>query len=376
MSHKAILPRRSLALRLLALSSTLALAAGLACSEAVLKEPGVLPDGGVTGEAGVGEDGGLLSDGGDEPVDAAAIPVTRDVSIIVQPSDKGQALIDSMRGAQKSLHVTMYLLTGSNFINAIKDAHAAGRDVKVVLNQNFPFGGNQNQSAYNNLKAAGVDVVWAPSAYTFTHSKTVIVDGTQAWIMTMNMTFSSPTDNREFLALDTDPADVADLEALFAADHKNAAVQVKGKLLVAPAAATPLDARQRLRQFIDSAATSVLLEGETFSDDIITAALVATKKRGVDVKVVLDGANTPTPAQSDAIKALKAGGIPVVGATSPDIHSKAIVVDGKRAYVGSINFTPTSMLQNREVGLIFEKDSEVKKVEQAIVSDLAKGTPL
>ena len=60
----------------------------------------------------------------------------------------------------------------------------------------------------------------------------------------------------------------------------------------------------------------------------------------------------------------------------PSTHTKGMVVDGKRAYVGSINFTTTSMLQNREVGLIFEKDSEVKKVQDAIVADFGAGTAL
>ncbi len=376
MSHHETLLARPFRFAALALLPLTLAALGGACSEAVLKDPGALPDSGISGLDGGGDVNIPVNDGGDEPVDAGSIAVTKDVTIIVEPSDKGQALVDAMKNAKKSLHVTMYLLTGSSFINAIKDAHTAGRDVKVVLNQNFPFGGNQNQSAYDSLKAAGVDVVWAPSAYTFTHAKTAVIDGTSAWIMTMNMTFSSPTDNREYLAIDTDPADVADLEAIFDADHKNAAVQVRGKLLVAPANATPVDPRQRLRQFIDSATTSIELEGETFSDDVITAALVATKKRGVTVRVVLDGANAPTPAQVDAVNALKASGIPVIGVKTPDIHSKALVVDGKRAYVGSINYTATSMLQNREVGLIFEKDSEVKKVRDTIVADFGAGTPL
>ena len=78
-------------------------------------------------------------------------------------------------------------------------------------------------------QAAGVEVVWAPSRFTYTHEKAVIIDGTSAWIMTMNVTFSSPTANREYLALDTDPDDVAEAEAIFQADFANAGRQPDGQ---------------------------------------------------------------------------------------------------------------------------------------------------
>src|SRR5947209_6900364 len=122
----------------------------------------------------------------------------------------------------------------TTFVNTLIAKKKAGLDVKVVLNKNFPTTGTDNTNVFNQLQVNGVSVVWAPAGFTYTHEKSVIVDGTSVWIMTMNVTFSSPTSNREYLALDTDPDDVAEAESVFQADFTNSVAAPSGKLLVAP----------------------------------------------------------------------------------------------------------------------------------------------
>ncbi len=330
-------------------------------------------------DAGLDDDSATASpEGGSLAPDAGpVVPATSAVRVIVLPgTDKGIALRDAIRNAKKSVHVTMYLFTSNMYEQAIIDAKKAGRDVQVVLNGRFPDGVNSNLGQFNAFKAAGVPVVYGPPIYQFTHQKSVIIDGTEAWIMTMNMTNSSPTDNREFLVVDTDPSDVADAEAIFQADFKNVDVTVKGKLVVSPQQASTPDARSRILSLINNARLTLSVEAETFSDTEVTAGLVAAKKRGLAVKVVLDGNINATPAQQTAMAALKAAGISVVTVTTPTIHSKTIVADGVRAYVGSQNFTTNSLLNNRELGVIFDNAAAVKTVESTVLADHAAGKPL
>ena len=147
--------------------------------------------------------------GGDDAGPDAPATATTDVSVYVEPSDGAQALLASIQGAQSSIHMTMYLLTWNNCVNALIAQAKAGRDVKVVLNKNFPTTGQSNDTVFSQLQAGGVHVAWAPSTFTYTHEKAVIIDGTSAWIMTMNVTYTSPTSNREYLGFDRDPDDVA-----------------------------------------------------------------------------------------------------------------------------------------------------------------------
>jgi phosphatidylserine/phosphatidylglycerophosphate/cardiolipin synthase-like enzyme len=295
------------------------------------------------------------------------------IAIQVLPSDNGLAVLNTIRNAKKSVHMTMYLLTNDQVIKALIDQKKAGRDVLVVLNASFPQGGNANQEAFDTLIAGGVPVVWGPSAFTFTHAKTLVVDGDKALIMTMNLTRSSASQNREYVVTDSDPADVADVEALFQADYANKATTVTGKLVVSPAAASPLPARTRLKALIESAKSTLDVEGETLSDDVIVDAIILAHQAKVTVRVVIDGANAGTPSQQEAVAKLKAASVPIVAVSDPNIHAKAIVVDGTRAYVGSQNFTANSLLNNREIGVITDATVEVAKVRDAIAKDFAAG---
>jgi phosphatidylserine/phosphatidylglycerophosphate/cardiolipin synthase-like enzyme len=263
----------------------------------------------------------------------------------------------------------MYLFTSTDVSDALVAAKKRGLDVMVILNQSFPQGGNANTTAYNALTKGKVPVVYAPSAFTFTHEKAVIVDGAHAWIMTMNVTKTSATENREFLAIDDDADDIAEVEAIFQADYANKSFLPSGKLVVAP-----VNARERLLELISAATSTVDLEGEALSDPQITNALAAKAKVGVAVRIVLADGST-NPAQDTAIATAKQAGAKVVIQKTPYIHSKAIVVDGARAYVGSANFTAGSLSYNREIGLIVDNTAEVAKVASTIATDFSTGTP-
>jgi phosphatidylserine/phosphatidylglycerophosphate/cardiolipin synthase-like enzyme len=264
--------------------------------------------------------------------------------------------------------MTMYILSDDDVVNALISQHQAGREVKVVLNQNLPPG-SSNSSVYSKLSGAGVPVVWAPSQFTYTHEKCFIVDGREAWIMTMNASYSSPQDNREYLAVDDVPADVAEAEAVFEGDYAGTPLQsVTGPLLVAP-----LNAHTALVSFLQTAHTSIDLEVEELSDANMVTALVNAVHAGIPVRIVI--ADGPDSAQTDAANQLKAAGAQVVTLSTPYVHAKAIVVDGTTAFVGSENFTQNSLDDNRELGVIFAVPSEVQKVASTIAQDFANGTP-
>lgn len=328
------------------------------------------PAGGSAG--GGGATAGASSTGGQAGSAGAVSPWSGAVEIIVEPGDDAAAVVAAIQGAKTSVHVTMYLLSSTKAISALIAAKKAGRDVKVVLNQSFPPGGPDNAAEYQQLKSAGVPVVWAPSTFTLTHEKCVIVDGTTAFIMTMNLTETSPSQNREYLAVDTDPADVAEAEAIFTADFAGTAVDpavLDGKLVVAPT-----NAQAKILALLATATSTIDVEAEELSDTKVVDALLAKSKAGVKVRVVLPS-GTLTTAQENAATTLKAAGIPVVTLSKPYVHAKAVVVDGVRAYVGSINFTFASVSKNRELGVITDAPAAVAKVASTIGVDFAAGVP-
>ncbi|HEY8075674.1 MAG TPA: phospholipase D-like domain-containing protein [Labilithrix sp.] len=345
----------------------------IACSSAGLTQTaGSSGDPGATGDDSSGGDASVdgSSSSSSSSSSGGATPPSTNVKIIVEPSDSGSALVSAIEGATKSVHMTMYLLSSTKVINAIIAAKNKGLDVKVVLNQNFPMGDGSNASVESQLKGAGVSVVWAPAGYALTHEKCVILDGATAWIMTMNATQSSPTDNREYLAVDTDADDVAEAETIFQADYVNTNPSLSGKLVVAPT-----NARPRIQDLVNGAKTTIDIEGEELSDSTLVPLLAAKADAGVKIRVVLAN-TTPTSAQQTAVTTLKAHKVQVVSLATPYVHAKVLVADGTLAYVGSANFTAASLTTNRELGVIFSTSTEIAKVSSTIGSDVAAGSPL
>ncbi len=329
---------------------------------------------GTTADAPAG--GG--SDAPGSTIDAAPPMPTHAVTIIVEPNGQGGSeLVSAITAAHTSVYMTMYELDSTKVINALVARKQAGLDVQAILDSSSTTK-SFNTSAYNTLKNAGIGVVWSSTAFTYTHEKTVIIDGTTAWIMTMNANTSSPSANREYLAIDTDATDVAEATQIFKADHALMSITPTGPLVVAPT-----NARPDLVALIDSSTQTLDVEGEEFSDTYSTGVVNAVARaasRGVIVHVVIAN-DTPDATSINRVK--NAGGkVVITGPTSgngtstnPYIHAKAIVADSARAFVGSENFSGGSLGYNRELGVIFDTAAEVAKVKTTIDTDFAKGTP-
>ena len=367
--NRAFLP----AVVLLSLSALAASACG---------DGSMTPGGGVTGPVSSPDDdggngsvdptveGGTMTSGGPTTgPDGAPVHGPDTITVTVEPTDQAQVVLSAIQAAKTSVHMTMYLLNDKRFINALIAKHTAGLDVKVMLNKTFPMNAGTNQAAFNTLQTAGVSVAWSNPAFTLTHEKCVIIDGASAWIMTMNLETTS-SQNREFLALDNEPGDVKEADDMFAADFAATPYVPSGNLLVAP-----VNARDQLVQLIQSAKTTIDLEGEELSDYKIANALVAAQKAGVKVRAVVAD-NAPTAAQMSVVAQLKYGGVAVVSLGTPYIHAKAMVVDGAQAYVGSENFTTGSLQYNRELGLITTNAPTAATIGATIAKDFAAGTAL
>ncbi|MFT3700676.1 MAG: phospholipase D-like domain-containing protein [Kofleriaceae bacterium] len=331
---------------------------------------------GTTGDGG----------GGDDTVDAptmtadANITPTSKISIIVEPDGNDAAqVVSAISAAHTSISMTMYEISHDGIINALVE-RAAHIPVKVILdgsttNKSF------NTDAFNKLKAAGAMCVWSNPAFTYTHEKAIMIDGTSAWIMTMNATASAPNENREYLALDTDTTDVAEAQAVFDADFQDHTITPTGSLVVANS-----NARPDLVALINAATTTLDVEGEEFSDTYtggIVDSVGAAAARGVAVRVII-GNSSPDTTSINKVK-MKGAHVVVTGPTSgngsmskPYIHAKTIVIDCagtqcKKGYVGSENFSAGSLGYNRELGVIFDNATELAKVEAAISTDFAAG---
>jgi cardiolipin synthase A/B len=345
----------------------------LACSSQEPTPLGpALADSGFVPDLPADDAGTSTDDGAVAVVLPAVLVYSNKLRVIPEPTDNGAALLAAVKAAKTSILVEMYLLTNTAFIDALIAQKRAGRVVKVVLNQQFPVPIDDNQATFAKLQGAGVSIVWAAPTFTYTHTKTVVIDAKQAWIMTMNVTQSSASSNREFLVVDDEPADVAEATAVLEADYAKTAFTAVSRLV-----ASPLTARPKLLALVASATRSIEIEAEALSDyELVTALIAKQKSGGVSVRVIISSEAVTQSGTSAAVQRLKTGGVLVRSLADPTQHSKALVVDGIHAYAGSTNFTRNSMDNNRELGVLFDQSASVKVLEAAFATDYPKATPL
>jgi phosphatidylserine/phosphatidylglycerophosphate/cardiolipin synthase-like enzyme len=308
---------------------------------------------------------------------ATAVPAnaTSYTAFAFSRSGSQPTIYDFVNSATSSLDMTMYELEDTTAVNDLIALKNKGVTVRVVLDRQHQ---SDNSSAYNALKGAGVGVVWSPSAFVYTHQKTITVDGAKSLILTGNLTSQYYTTSRDYGVFDDDTRDVASIEKVFGADYAGTSVTpTDGDHLLW----SPTDSRSRLLSVINGATAKLDVEELELSDSAVVDAIVARATAGVAVRVVLE---TPSSYASE-VSAIKAAGGTVVGYSDPNgfyIHAKAMVADyglsTQKVEAGSMNISSNSLSNNRELGLILTgtgvAEAVATTVETTFNGDYAGGT--
>ena len=144
--------------------------------------------------------------------------------------------------------------------------------------------------------------------------------------------------------------------------HESVTLQTKGSVEVAFSPRGGCTAATI--RFIDEARQSIRVAAYGLTSNPIGQALVDAKKRGSDVRVVVDREHNGRRDTGNSIaKFLVANGIPVRIDQAVKIqHNKVIVVDGQSIQNGSFNFTSAAQTSNAENIIIHRGFPELAKV--------------
>jgi phosphatidylserine/phosphatidylglycerophosphate/cardiolipin synthase-like enzyme len=294
-----------------------------------------------------------------------------DFSLLTLPDQGESAIYDFVNSATSSIDMTIYEIKDTTLVDDLVARENAGVTVRVIMDEKHQ---SYDAAAYDALTAAGVGVVWSSTAFTYTHQKTITVDGSESYISTGNFDTTYYSTSRDYGVFDTDAADVAAIEQVFDADYTHTSITPSdGDDLVW----SPTDSQSQLLALINGAKYTLDIEEEEFSDTALVDAVVAAENRGVTVRVVVE---TPSDYSTEVSEVTGAGG-QVVGYSSSTgfyIHAKAIVADygtsSAKVFAGSENFSDNSLNDNRELGLIISDSAVISAVESAFNSDFSGGT--
>jgi phosphatidylserine/phosphatidylglycerophosphate/cardiolipin synthase-like enzyme len=314
-----------------------------------------------------------VSSGGVAALPLAAPPGAAGDSLIVEPDDGMSGIDDLLASPRRTLDLTMYELSDPTAESLLAADVARGVRVRVLLDGGFQR--SRNTPAYDFLTGRGVQVYWSSRRYTVTHQKTIVIDGSTAVVMSLNFTAQYYATSRDVAVVDRDRHDVAAIERVFDAD-------IRGSPTATPAADdlvwSPGQSAADLVALVEGARRSIDLESEELSSEPVVAALAAAARRGVSVRLAMTY-------QSDWVAnfdRLTAAGVRVSvmrGETPLYIHAKLLIVDAGtphgRAFVGSENLSATSLLHDRELGVVLVRPSLVSRLETLVDRDVADGEP-
>ena len=115
-------------------------------------------------------------------------------------------------------------------------------------------------------------------------------------------------------------------------------------------------------QVIDSSKENLRLAAYAFTSPPVMKSLLAAKKRGVDVKIVVDEKGNRSKASKAAMNLMVNANIPLRTVSKYRIHhDKYIVVDGRHVETGSFNYSKSAARHNSENVVVIWNDPVIAK---------------
>lgn len=293
-------------------------------------------------------------------------------------------MLEAIAGAKDSVHFATFIYwkgkVPQTFADALCAAAGRGVDVRCVLDSDGAA--KMPKPLVKQMRDAGCEVEWFrrmhwfdwTSYYHRSHRRLLVVDGIVGFTGGVGIADEwsgdgdTPDHWRDSHVRVRGPA-VAGLQAAFVDSWNDCTRELALDACIFPAQtkcgptrvcivqSTPAEgtsAAQRATAALIAGAKRTLwisnayfLPSPPFSD-----ALLAAKKRGVDVKVLMPGPFHDEPVVRHASRAtwrrLLEGDIELYEHQKTMMHSKVIVVDGCVTSVGSVNFDPRSFSLNAE----------------------------
>jgi cardiolipin synthase len=272
--------------------------------------------------------------------------------LIVLPDDGADAIIDPIRAARHSLNVRMFLFTDPTLLNAVIAARRRGLNVRVMLNPIRRDGTSDNEFARTALLAASVSVRDSNKAFAVTHQKSMVIDGRIGFIESLNWETRDLTETRDYAIETTSKAEVAEMVRCFDADWEERPFEPQaGSDLIW----CPNNGRQRIADFIDGAKKTLWLQNERYQDMVIIERLVRAANRGVRVRIMSRALHKLKKKKLfegvSGLRIVHDVGARVRSLRELKLHGKIMIADDERAIVGSINLSPGSFDDRRELAI-------------------------
>jgi phosphatidylserine/phosphatidylglycerophosphate/cardiolipin synthase-like enzyme len=295
----------------------------------------------------------------------------------VLPDATTAPIVSLLASAQASLRLKMMEFDAPELIEAVAAAARRGVKVRVMLNAAGRGGVSDNAAARSALQAAGAEVADAPHKLSVVHEKSLVVDDAGALLMSCDWSAAGLSQARDFAVHTTNRHEVEEIAACFDADWQHQRFKPHGRLRLVWG---PLNARERVADFIDAARQTLVVHNARYQDPVMIERLVRAQRRGVALRLMAHAVHRMQAKEITTdvggLRMLDDLGVQVRRLKQHRLHGNMLLADGARAMVGSVNFSPASLDRRRELAIEIDDAAVIKPLQLAALHDWSHSRPI
>jgi cardiolipin synthase A/B len=274
------------------------------------------------------------------------------VDLITQPDAGAAPLLAAVRRAKRSIDIVIFRFDLDPLEEALAAAVKRGVVVRALIAHTNRGGEGRLRKLEQRFLKAGITVGRTQDDLVRYHGKLLTVDGRRVYVLGFNYT-AADLKSRSFGVVVRTPRVVKEVRRLFESDANRTEFVSRVRDLVV----SPENARQRLERFLRRARVSIDIYDPQVTDDQMLAVLERKASRGVRIRIL-------------GKLERKWSGAGFEARDFPGrLHVRAIVRDGRRAFVGSQSLRKLELDQRREVGIVIRDRSVVEKIQKTFKRD-------
>jgi phosphatidylserine/phosphatidylglycerophosphate/cardiolipin synthase-like enzyme len=277
------------------------------------------------------------------------------VKLIIQPGDGVAPVVRAILKAKKTVDIVIFRFDRPEVERALDEAVDRGVAVRALIAHTNKGGEKNLRKLELRLLEYGATVARTADDLARYHGKMMIIDSSAVHVYGFNYTRLDIEQSRSFGIVTRDPRIVREAAQLFEADAlRQNYTPTHPRLVVSPE-----NSRARLTAFIKGARRELLIYDAQVSDNAIQKVLAERAKAGVRIRIL---GCLEKPNRDIKVRAM----------ATMRLHVRAIIRDGRTAFVGSQSLRKLELEGRREVGIIIQNTAIVRKIQAVFESDWQK----
>lgn len=244
------------------------------------------------------------------------------------------ALLNAMHRAETSIEIAIFRFDHEGIEEALTSAVKRGVFVHALIAHVNGSSAEALRRLEMRLLAAGVTVARTDTVLARYHSKYVIIDRRELFVLAFNFTHQDIEKSRSFGLITKNRGIVHEAVCLFECDTKRQQYKPRSSQFVV----SPLNARKQLSAFIKGAKSELVIYDPRVSDPAMLKLLRERADAGVSVRIIGRITEERGPLQ--------------VRRLNIRLHTRCIIRDKKAAFLGSQSLRELELDGRREVGII------------------------